>query len=430
MQTITPLACAHPVCLECVSARPEILARCAQCSFTTQSSSVSRSKRTVPCTAAQQQVGWAPDRTDGEQSKVEVAGVHPKIDVEEIACQVCGSGDDDAMMVLCDDCPRGYHTYCLSPPLEQIPSGDWFCPRCAQQREESKRRAKDRAAEYWCNKRRATGNTADSRTAATSSGTSPASRTDPSSPQMAVPSPAQAQPSPSTIDALRSGFVEYCRQMQLSIERAQPHLSRSAVLAKLGSEWRVLSDAHRQKYAALAAKAKQQQRLSAVAAEVSGAMGASVVAVPGAATSSSSTSTGGGTVPHSSVIIPMFVRATRHVMEGSKYWLSLSPTGEGRLKVEWRIPEAATCVIVALGWAQGRPAYVERTDTSSVLQREGAIHFTEAHIARFAGFGSDKSDQEGAASVTIKEARPLVMRLWLDASFGDHGAPRNTCLHS
>ena len=33
------------------------------------------------------------------QIEVEVAGVHPKVDVEQIACQVCGSGDDDRRIV-------------------------------------------------------------------------------------------------------------------------------------------------------------------------------------------------------------------------------------------------------------------------------------------------------------------------------------------
>jgi len=193
VRTVTPLACAHPVCLECVSARPEVLAQCAQCGFTSQSSSVARTKRTVPPTRAQQQVGWMPGRKDSGQNEMEIAGVHPKVDVEEIACQVCGSGDDDAMMVLCDDCPRGYHTYCLSPALQKIPSGDWFCPRCVKQREENKKRAKDRAAEYWCSKRRATGDKADLLTAEEGS---PTSLTDACSTKIAAPSPAQAQVSP------------------------------------------------------------------------------------------------------------------------------------------------------------------------------------------------------------------------------------------
>jgi histone demethylase JARID1 len=25
---------------------------------------------------------------------------------------------------------RRYHTYCLAPPLDAIPEGDWFCPDC------------------------------------------------------------------------------------------------------------------------------------------------------------------------------------------------------------------------------------------------------------------------------------------------------------
>ncbi len=33
-------------------------------------------------------------------------------------------------MLLCDKCNRGYHTSCLSPPMEAIPEGEWFCQRC------------------------------------------------------------------------------------------------------------------------------------------------------------------------------------------------------------------------------------------------------------------------------------------------------------
>jgi len=34
-------------------------------------------------------------------------------------------------MLLCDTCDRGYHTYCLRPPLSSVPVGDWFCPPCS-----------------------------------------------------------------------------------------------------------------------------------------------------------------------------------------------------------------------------------------------------------------------------------------------------------
>ena len=33
-------------------------------------------------------------------------------------------------MLLCDNCDTGWHIYCLTPPLEDVPEGDWLCPRC------------------------------------------------------------------------------------------------------------------------------------------------------------------------------------------------------------------------------------------------------------------------------------------------------------
>lgn len=33
-------------------------------------------------------------------------------------------------MLLCDGCDDSYHTFCLMPPLTEIPKGDWRCPKC------------------------------------------------------------------------------------------------------------------------------------------------------------------------------------------------------------------------------------------------------------------------------------------------------------
>lgn len=33
-------------------------------------------------------------------------------------------------MLLCDGCDDSYHTFCLIPPLSEIPKGDWRCPKC------------------------------------------------------------------------------------------------------------------------------------------------------------------------------------------------------------------------------------------------------------------------------------------------------------
>lgn len=46
-------------------------------------------------------------------------------------CRVCRRKANDNM-ILCDMCNRGYHIYCLKPPIESIDEieGDWFCHFC------------------------------------------------------------------------------------------------------------------------------------------------------------------------------------------------------------------------------------------------------------------------------------------------------------
>ena len=41
-----------------------------------------------------------------------------------------GNGDNDDILLLCDDCDDAYHTTCLTPPLLTVPRGDWRCPSC------------------------------------------------------------------------------------------------------------------------------------------------------------------------------------------------------------------------------------------------------------------------------------------------------------
>uniref|UniRef100_S4RQQ0 [histone H3]-trimethyl-L-lysine(4) demethylase n=1 Tax=Petromyzon marinus TaxID=7757 RepID=S4RQQ0_PETMA len=54
-----------------------------------------------------------------------------KVDLYE--CLVCGRGDDEAKLLLCDGCDDSYHTFCLIPPLQDVPKGDWRCPKCVAQ---------------------------------------------------------------------------------------------------------------------------------------------------------------------------------------------------------------------------------------------------------------------------------------------------------
>ena len=32
--------------------------------------------------------------------------------------------------MLCDGCDDPYHTFCLEPPLAEIPKGEWLCSTC------------------------------------------------------------------------------------------------------------------------------------------------------------------------------------------------------------------------------------------------------------------------------------------------------------
>lgn len=77
-------------------------------------------------------------------------------------CEQCRSGLHGDVMLLCDRCDKGWHIYCLSPPLKQIPPGNWYCFNCLnsdrdsfgfvpgkQYTLESFRRMADRSRRRW-----------------------------------------------------------------------------------------------------------------------------------------------------------------------------------------------------------------------------------------------------------------------------------------
>ncbi|CAK6970761.1 bromodomain adjacent to zinc finger domain protein 2B-like isoform X3 [Scomber scombrus] len=50
--------------------------------------------------------------------------------IMKVYCQICRKGDNEDLLLLCDGCDKGCHTYCHKPKITTIPEGDWYCPSC------------------------------------------------------------------------------------------------------------------------------------------------------------------------------------------------------------------------------------------------------------------------------------------------------------
>ncbi|XP_025835612.1 lysine-specific demethylase lid isoform X1 [Agrilus planipennis] len=68
-----------------------------------------------------------------EKKEEKMRDKHSACELDPLAkyvCHNCGRGDVEESMLLCDGCDDSYHTFCLMPPLAEIPKGDWRCPKC------------------------------------------------------------------------------------------------------------------------------------------------------------------------------------------------------------------------------------------------------------------------------------------------------------
>lgn len=52
--------------------------------------------------------------------------------IECKTCTLCGTSENDDQLLFCDDCDRGYHMYCLVPPMKEAPEGSWSCQICIE----------------------------------------------------------------------------------------------------------------------------------------------------------------------------------------------------------------------------------------------------------------------------------------------------------
>lgn len=56
-------------------------------------------------------------------------------------CYKCQKSENEFMMIVCDDCDQTVcHVYCLNPPLEYIPEGDWICDKCLSKRRKGRKK--------------------------------------------------------------------------------------------------------------------------------------------------------------------------------------------------------------------------------------------------------------------------------------------------
>ena len=58
--------------------------------------------------------------------------------VQQTSCYVCGSHRPTASnpILLCDGCERECHIKCVTPPLSKVPTGNWYCRHCREEKKE------------------------------------------------------------------------------------------------------------------------------------------------------------------------------------------------------------------------------------------------------------------------------------------------------
>ncbi|XP_056414619.1 tyrosine-protein kinase BAZ1B [Hyla sarda] len=49
---------------------------------------------------------------------------------ENARCKVCRKKGEDDKLILCDECNKAFHLFCLRPVLLNIPDKEWLCPAC------------------------------------------------------------------------------------------------------------------------------------------------------------------------------------------------------------------------------------------------------------------------------------------------------------
>lgn len=63
-----------------------------------------------------------------ERIRHRLGNEHQEMDLHNEHCEICFTG---GQLLCCDGCERAYHFHCVTPPIDDVPKEDWFCPKCS-----------------------------------------------------------------------------------------------------------------------------------------------------------------------------------------------------------------------------------------------------------------------------------------------------------
>ncbi|MFH4973307.1 hypothetical protein AB6A40_000016 [Gnathostoma spinigerum] len=68
-----------------------------------------------------------------KQPRMHNADEYSKADeeIDEIKCVICGMGNFEEQLLMCEVCDLPQHTFCCEPALVSVPKGEWRCNKCA-----------------------------------------------------------------------------------------------------------------------------------------------------------------------------------------------------------------------------------------------------------------------------------------------------------
>lgn len=46
------------------------------------------------------------------------------------SCNICGLKTDINRIIICEECQKAFHIFCLTPRLTEIPADEWYCFNC------------------------------------------------------------------------------------------------------------------------------------------------------------------------------------------------------------------------------------------------------------------------------------------------------------